>query len=246
MIVDNPTATGEGEYSDSTLPLEDETTNATNDPMNPLCKPDLHTPSLESIPLHNHVQMILLLLYGIGEGEERERRVCKSLLHMAASDCGSEILIYLIKMGAVSNLEISKELGLDRQIIAHHLRTLENLGILKVFTTIQNEPRLPAEYRNAKIRGWVGLPAEYSQRAVQRYLAYFRKDQPVKPKIKDPKTEERDYNAILSKAKAQHNEITRTESLFILKQYYPDPLERSRALNSIKPQLQKQGIKYWV
>ena len=106
--------------------------------------------------------------------------MCKSLLHMVASECGCKVLKYLCQYGCISNLEVIKNLGLKRQIVVHHLQALEDLGLLRVYTTVENEARLPAQYRSAKIRGWIGLPPEYSQRAIQRYLAFFEKESPAK------------------------------------------------------------------
>ena len=76
-------------------------------------------------------------------------------------------------------MEIQKATKASRLLVKHHLRTLEDLGLIKVYSNLENEPRIPAEYRNAKVRGWVGLPPEYSQRAIQRYLAFFKKESPA-------------------------------------------------------------------
>ncbi len=143
------------------------------------------TCNLETIK--NQTAKLLLSLYTYrDELGEREERVCKSLLHMAASECGGEVLKYLCQQGCVSNLEIIKNLGLSRQIVVHHLQSLEDLGLLRVYTTTENEVRLPAQYRGAKIRGWIGLPPEYSQQAIQRYLTFFKKEKPTTPPVAPP------------------------------------------------------------
>lgn len=104
--------------------------------------------------------------------------MCKSLLHIVASDYGREVIKYLNERGCVSNLEISTELGISRQTAMWHLETLENQGLLQVYATV-NDKRIPAQFRGAKIRGWVGVEPECSKQAIQRYLSYFFKDNPM-------------------------------------------------------------------
>jgi len=140
-----------------------------------ICKSPLHTPHLETLSLNSLVQVIISSSYREDLGE-REERVCKSLLHIAASDYGREVIKYLCQKGCVSNLEISRALSISRQAVMWHLDTLENLGLVRVYATVENEVRIPAQYRSAKVRGWVGLPDEYSRQAIQRYLTFFKKE----------------------------------------------------------------------
>lgn len=146
-------------------------------PMNYLlCNAPLHIPTLESIHLNSLVQLIISLYTYRDSLSEREERVCNALLHMVASDCGREVVKYLCQHGCISNLEVYRSLGISRQAVMRHLDTLENLGLLRVYATVENEVRIPTQYRSAKIRGWIGLPPKYSQQAVQRYMEFFRKE----------------------------------------------------------------------
>jgi len=154
-------------------------TNVAQEPENPLWLTLSHISNERVRSLLNHVATTLLQPH-TDPITDMDRIVWLRLRHMSASEGGQQILNYLIQQGCVTNLEAYKNLKMSRGAVRNHLDTLEDLGLLKTYTTIQNKPELPAEYRNAKVRGWIGLPPEYSQRAVYRYLAFFKKESPAK------------------------------------------------------------------
>ena len=143
-----------------------------------LWKACLHIPD----PATRSLLLLMERMYSLPQGKidslELER-VWKTLYHMVASDHGREVLKHLGCNGCITNLEITKATGISREAVKYHLSKLEDLGLIKVYTTIENMPKLAAEYRNAKVRGWVGLPPEYAQEAIKRYLTFFVKTESV-------------------------------------------------------------------
>lgn len=205
-------------------------------PVNSLCESLLHILDPEIRDLLNHVVITYTFTHGYSD-TEKKRRVCKRLLHMLTSDAGQEVLYYLCQYGAVTNLEIQRATKASRILVKYHLQTLEDLGLIKVYSNLENEPRLPAEYRNAKIRGWVGLPPEYSQRAIQRYLAFFALRQ------WDSDLEERGYEAIISKV--HDGDVWESEAKAALEPLFPRGEDRIKFLDKINVRIFKSGIKLW-
>jgi hypothetical protein len=117
------------------------------------------------------------------------------------------------------------------------------MGLVKVYATVENEKRIPSQYRGAKIRGWVGLSPEYTLKAKERYLEFFRKDQPTIETNAQADNSERDYQAILEKV--VRNEIKRRVALDALVQFYNNPSDRISVLDRLTNRLNKERIKLW-
>lgn len=205
----------------------------------PLCKSTLHTPTLESPSLNSLVQVVSSLYAYRDNLLEREERVCKSLLHMVASDNGRVILKYLFQNGCISNLELYRHLGVSRQAVMWNLNILEDRGLIRVYATVEDE-RLPAHDRGAKIRGWLGMPPECSQQAIQRYLDFFKKEVAAKPQ-EDLDLEEEGYEAIL--LRVHDRDIFESEAKAALEPLFPNGLDRIKYLNTINKKLMKAGIR---
>ena len=163
-------------------------------------------------------------------------RVCESLLHMVASSRGREIFNYMALKGCVTNLEIQKNLKISRLAALHHLETLRTVGLVRIYTTLENMTRLSSKYRNAKVWGWVGLPPEYAQEAIKRYLAFFEKTDNV---------DAREETAlVVIMAKVRDGGITQADATDSIKSIYPDARDRVRILDKLKPRILQAGVRW--
>lgn len=113
------------------------------------------------------------------------KKVWKGVLHILASEYGPQVLDYLLQYGCASTLEIWKTLNTNRETINHHLNNLETHGLVTTYATLQDIKVIPSQYRNTKIKGWKGLTPDYSNRAIQRTIRFFKKEPEVYTDVED-------------------------------------------------------------
>lgn len=209
----------------------------------PICKTALPIPD-KMLPLL--VLMETLFTFTQGRSDSLVvSEVCKRLFHILSSEKGFKVFNYLMMRGCVTNLELEKELGLSRELANHYRKILRSIGVVRDFTDIENHPQLPARYRNANVWGLEGVSPEFSVRAVERYLSYFRKDCVV-GKVEDSVKLVDEFSASLRKPMHEQPDFSVMNDLhpFLKSKGLIDAKERLKMIDVIKPLLKERGLKW--
>lgn len=172
--------------------------------------------------------------------------IWKTIFHMTRSEYGLIVLLFLLKYGCVSNLELWKECGfkVNRKTVKYHLEVLEELNVICQYSDLR-ETNIPKQYRNTKIWGWKALPPEYSSNAIKRTLKYFE--------IKNGKNTELPANLLFSVNKSveqcvhllqQRNskDISNSKFLEICKENKPENISKVKFQTLVKKGLREKGF----